>query len=158
MHSEHKLKAKLQSYAPRVCGIRYPVFRSEPANIAKRRVSGWVMKKSQKGAWPQKPVKQAKAARACFRRFFAAPTPSAALASQPCKLPHSEKASQPKGQVPPGATLAHPVGMHLQTHRRSNNQKAKFSSRWNQEPDYSPHAASFCAYCIANLPASSVLK
>ena len=50
MHSEHKLKAKLQGYAPRACGIRYPVFRSEPANIAKRRVSGWVLKKLQKGA------------------------------------------------------------------------------------------------------------
>ena len=64
------------------------------------------MKKLQKGAWPQKPVKQAKAARACFRKFFAAPTPSAALANQLCKLPQSEKVSQPPVQVPPSATLA----------------------------------------------------
>ena len=40
------------------------------------------MKKSQKGAWPQKLVKQAKAARACFRRFFAAHTPSPKHANQ----------------------------------------------------------------------------
>ena len=64
------------------------------------------MKKSQKGAWPQKPVKQAKAARACFRRFFAAPTPSAALASQLGKLPQSEKVSQPPARVPQSETSA----------------------------------------------------
>ena len=100
MHSELGFKAKLQGYAPRACGIRYPVFRSEPANIARRRVSGWVLKKLQKGAWPQKPVKQAKAARACFRRFFAAPTPSAALAHQLGKFPQSATLAQQLRKFP----------------------------------------------------------
>ncbi len=101
MHSEHKLKAKLQAYAPRVCGIR-----QHANNTRRRRVSGWVMKKLQKGAWPQKPVQPTKAARACFRRFFAAPTPSAALASQLGKLPQSEKVSQPPARVPQSETSA----------------------------------------------------
>ena len=95
MHSEHKLKAKLQACAPRVCGIG-----QHANNTRRRRVSGWVMKKLQKGAWPQKLVKQAKAARACFRRFFAAPTPSAALASQLGKLPKSTTLASQLGKVP----------------------------------------------------------
>ena len=40
------------------------------------------MKKLQKGAWLQKLVLPAKAARACFRRFFAAHTPSPKPAHQ----------------------------------------------------------------------------
>ena len=130
MHSELGFKAELQSYAPRVCGIQ-----KYANNTRRRRVSGWVLKKLQKGAWPQKLVKQAKAARACFRRFFAASTPSAALASQRGKLPQSKTlASQlckfPRAkrqpadrasslecnpspstvQIPPSATLARQLG------------------------------------------------
>ena len=101
MHSEHKLKAKPQTYAPRVCGIR-----QHADNIRRRRVSGWVMKKLQKGAWPQKPVKQAKAARACFRRFFAAPTPSAALASQLGKFPRSAALAHQPSKFPKSTALA----------------------------------------------------
>ena len=112
MHSEYKLKAKLQACTPRACGIRYPVFRSEPANIAKRRVSGWVMKKLQKGAWPQKPVLPAKAARACFRRFFAAPTPSAALASQLGKFPSARKLASQRCKFPQSVNLAHQLGVY----------------------------------------------
>ena len=95
MHSEHKIKAKLQACAPRVCGIR-----QHANNTRRRRVSGWVLKKLQKGAWPQKPVKPAKVARACFRRFFAAPTPSAALASHLCKFPQSETRAHQLGIFP----------------------------------------------------------
>ena len=108
MHSEHKLKAKLQSYAPRVCGIR-----QHANNTRRRRVSGWVLKKLQKGAWPQKLVKQAKAARACFRRFFAAPTPSAAFANQPCKfLQQATRASQ-RCKLPQSETLTSQLGKFL---------------------------------------------
>ena len=102
MHSEHKLKAKPQTCAPRVCGIR-----QHADNIRRRRVSGWVMKKLQKGAWPQKPVKQAKAARACFRRFFAAPTPSAALASQLGKFPKSTTLASQLGEYPQAQHVFH---------------------------------------------------
>ena len=79
-------------------------------NTRRRRVSGWVLKKLQKGAWPQKPVKQAKAARAGFRRFFAAPTPSAALAHQLGKFPPSAALAHQLGKFPTSAALAHQLG------------------------------------------------
>ena len=124
MHSEHKSKAKPQSYAPRVCGIQ-----KYANNTRRRRVSGWVMKKSQKGAWPQKLVLPAKAARACFRRFFAAPTPSAALASQLGKFPQSEKTSQldkfPRAKRQPATRASSP---------RSNASPPT----WNASPSLSP--------------------
>ena len=109
MHSEYKLKAKPQTCAPRVCGIR-----QHANNTRRRRVSGWVMKKLQKGAWPQKPVLPAKAARACFRRFFAAPTPSAALASQLCKFPRAKRQPATCASSPERNT-SHQIGMHPPT-------------------------------------------
>ena len=58
------------------------------------------MKKLQKGAWPQKPVKQAIAARACFRRFFAAhtPSPKPAYQARP-KLAKQGQSSQSKAKA-----------------------------------------------------------
>ena len=124
----------------RTAGLRYSVsgVHKRTSQACRRRVSGWVMKKLQKGAWPQKLVKQAKAARACFRRFFAAPTPSAALAHQLGKFPQpandassprarklanhlckfpERNGSQPTVQAPQQATLAHHAGKHPQPHQ-----------------------------------------
>ena len=99
--------------APRVCGIRAfglhsSVFKGAPAKPCKLWGSGCAMKKSQKGAWPQKPVFPAKAARACFRRFFAAHTPSPEPAHQvrasPKPKTHPTSSPAAKSQA---TTLAH---------------------------------------------------
>ena len=84
----------------------------------------------QKGAWPQKPVKPAKAARACFRRFFAAPTPSAALANHPGKFPKTQHeptncASSPKRESQPASCASS---------LRSNASPPS----WNASPNPSP--------------------
>ena len=120
MHSDYKLKSKLQGYAPRVCGIG-----QHANNTRRRRVSGWVLKKSQKGAWPQKPVKQAKAARACFRRFFAAPTPSAALAHHLGEHPPNVARASQRCRLPQNAKLTHQLGK-LSHARRAPTSLAKF--------------------------------
>ena len=99
----------------RTTGLRYSVsgIHKRISQLRRRRVSGWVMKKLQKGAWPQKLVLPAKAARACFRRFFAAPTPSAALASQLGKFPRAKRqpatrASSPRSNASPPTWNASP--------------------------------------------------
>ena len=94
-------------------GIHSSVFKGPPAKPCKLWGSGCAMKKLQKGAWPQKPVLPAKAARACFRRFFAAPTPSAALASQLGKFPRAKRqpatrASSPRSNASPPTWNASP--------------------------------------------------
>ena len=59
------------------------------------------MKKSQKGAWPQKLVLPTKAARACFRRFFAAHTPSPKHANQARPKPAHQARPKPAHQARP---------------------------------------------------------
>ena len=119
MHSECKTK---QSHKAAHHGFAVSGIHKRISQACRRRVSGWVLKKLQKGAWPQKPVLPAKAARACFRRFFAVPTPSAALAHQLGKFPSKQpqpansasspasNPSQPTRQVPQQATPASQLG------------------------------------------------
>ena len=133
-----------QSYKATHHGLAVSGIHKRISQACRRRVSGWVMKKSQKGAWPQKLVLPAKAARACFRRFFAASTPSAALASQLGKFPKAKRQpatcasspkrniSQPPVQVPQSETLAHQLG--------------KFPRSPAQQPSESPLAAAICMY------------
>ena len=59
------------------------------------------MKKLQKGAWPQKLVSPAKAARACFRRFFAAHTPSPKPTRQAWNVNSPEHARQARNVKSP---------------------------------------------------------
>ena len=75
-------------------GVRSSVFKGAPAKPCKLWGSGCAMEKLQKGAWPQKPVSPAKAARACFRRFFAAHTPSPKPAHQAAHSQHPKLANQ----------------------------------------------------------------
>ena len=144
MHSEYIVNASSkQNYKamrpqsnkatkPHPTGLRYSVFPSKPAKLAKRRVSGWVMKKLQKGAWPQKLIKQAKAARACFRRFFAAPTPSAALAHHLGKFPRAQSkqtiyASSPERKSQPANGASSPRARRPASHLYKVPKSAKLT-------------------------------
>ena len=109
--------------------IRSSVFKGAPAKPCKLWGSGCAMEKSQKGAWPQKPVLPAKAARACFRRFFAAHTPSPKPAHQARPKPANRTSPRYANQTSP--RYAHQT-RPKHTHQAGNAKSPKPAHRAGQ--------------------------
>ena len=105
MHSEHKLKAKLQGYAPRVCGIRY----SQASQPSLQATGEWVGdEKIAERRVATKASQTSQSSPRVFSEIFCSTHPERG-ASQPTRqVPQEHDASQPKGQVPPAGNASPP--------------------------------------------------
>ena len=107
MHSELGFKAKLQGYAPRVCGIRYSQVNQPSLQATGERVGD---EKIAERRVATKASETSQSSPRVFSEIFCSTHPERGASKPTWHVPQSEKASQPTTQVPQSASLANQLG------------------------------------------------
>ena len=109
MHSEHKLKAKLQSYPPRACGIRY-----SQANQPSLQATGeWVgdEKIAERRVATKARITSQSSPRV-FSEIFCSTHPERGARQPTVQVPQSETLASQRCKFPQSVNLAHQLGVY----------------------------------------------
>ncbi len=169
MHSELGFKAKLQGYAPRVCGIRYSQV-NQPTSQA---TGEWVgdEKIAERRVATKASITSQSSPRV-FSEIFCSTHPERGASQPPVQVPQNAKlthqlsklpSKQPQPSNSASFQSAAPARQHgdlpqsaaLIHHADAPSQPTLDVKPGNQKASYNPFAVKLCAYCIANLPGAT---